>query len=216
MYVFVRRIHRWPTLQPTLARSTPHLHLQQPICPIHSSPRQVRNYPRLLIRSSALIIMDPSSPPEHPTRGSPSANAPGASSTTLSHRPAPGGRQGQSSESASQNTGSAPIPDDEHGADLPLNMTASVMLTSLPRDAHQALADVEAIDTGKGKLRSASTVMKMHLFSLGFLFIPADFIHSMTVVLTPRQSRSAFSLCHQRQYSRIVCSKSAPRRNLRR
>jgi ubiquitin-like protein ATG12 len=44
-----------------------------------------------------------------------------------------------------------PIPDDEHGADLPMNMTASVMLTGLPRDAHQALADVEAIDAGKGK-----------------------------------------------------------------
>lgn len=44
-----------------------------------------------------------------------------------------------------------PIPDDEHGADLPMNMTASVMLTGLPRDAHQALADVEAIDAGKGR-----------------------------------------------------------------
>ena len=43
-----------------------------------------------------------------------------------------------------------PIPDDEHGAHLPMNMTASVMLTGLPRDAHQALADVEAIDAGKG------------------------------------------------------------------
>lgn len=31
-----------------------------------------------------------------------------------------------------------------------MNMTASVMLTGLPRDAHQALADVEAIDDGKG------------------------------------------------------------------
>lgn len=50
--------------------------------------------------------------------------------------------------------GDGPIPDDEHGADLPMNMTASVMLTGLPRDAHQALADVEAIDAGKGELRS--------------------------------------------------------------
>jgi hypothetical protein len=31
-----------------------------------------------------------------------------------------------------------------------MNMSASVMLTGLPRDAHQALADVEAIDAGKG------------------------------------------------------------------
>jgi hypothetical protein len=29
-------------------------------------------------------------------------------------------------------------------------MSASVVLTALPRDAHQALADAEAIDTGKG------------------------------------------------------------------
>lgn len=47
--------------------------------------------------------------------------------------------------------GEGPIPDDEHGADLPMNMTASVMLTALPRDAHQALADVEAIDAGKSE-----------------------------------------------------------------
>lgn len=45
-----------------------------------------------------------------------------------------------------------PIPDDEHGADLQMNMTASIMLTALPRDAHQALADVEAIDAGKGTI----------------------------------------------------------------
>lgn len=33
-----------------------------------------------------------------------------------------------------------------------MNMTASVMLTGLPRDAHQALADVEVIDAGKGEM----------------------------------------------------------------
>jgi hypothetical protein len=31
-----------------------------------------------------------------------------------------------------------------------MNMSASVMLTNLPRDATQALADVESIDSGKG------------------------------------------------------------------
>ena len=46
----------------------------------------------------------------------------------------------------------APIPDEEHGADMPMTMTASVVLTSLPPDAHQALADAEAVDTGKGEL----------------------------------------------------------------
>jgi ubiquitin-like protein ATG12 len=48
-----------------------------------------------------------------------------------------------------------PIPDEEHGADLPLTMSASVVLTGLPRDAHQALADAEAVDTGKGKSTSS-------------------------------------------------------------
>ncbi|EEP76283.1 predicted protein [Uncinocarpus reesii 1704] len=43
----------------------------------------------------------------------------------------------------------APIPDEDHGAELPLTMTASVILTGLPKDAHRALTDVEAIDAGK-------------------------------------------------------------------
>ena len=48
-------------------------------------------------------------------------------------------------------TAAAPIPDEEQGADLPLTMSASVVLTGLPQDAHQALADVDAIDSGKGE-----------------------------------------------------------------
>jgi hypothetical protein len=32
-----------------------------------------------------------------------------------------------------------------------MTMSASVVLSSLPRDAHRALADAEAVDTGKGK-----------------------------------------------------------------
>ena len=93
--------------------------------------------------------MDSSSPLDRSTRDS-SANRRG--STSLSHRPSP--RQTHPPESPSPNLGDAPIPDDEHGADLPMNMSASVMLTGLPRDAHQALADVEAIDAGKGKLHT--------------------------------------------------------------
>lgn len=90
--------------------------------------------------------MDPSSPSERSSRNSPNL----ASGSTLSHRPSlstsrQGQRQGSNSPSVD-----APIPDDDHDADLPMNMTASVMLTGLPRDAHQALADVEAIDDGKG------------------------------------------------------------------
>lgn len=43
-----------------------------------------------------------------------------------------------------------PIPDDDHEADLPLTMTASVVLTSLPRDATAALKDAGAFDKPKG------------------------------------------------------------------
>ena len=42
------------------------------------------------------------------------------------------------------------VPDEDHGVDLPMSMTASVILTNLPRDASQALADVEALDDRKG------------------------------------------------------------------
>ena len=94
--------------------------------------------------------MNPSSPSERSILNSPAAPP---EPSRLSHRPSLGRRE-QHSESASPNSGDAPIPDDEHGADLPMNMTASVLLTGLPRDAHQALADVEAIDAGKGKQRS--------------------------------------------------------------
>jgi hypothetical protein len=42
------------------------------------------------------------------------------------------------------------VPDEDHGVDLPMSMTASVILTHLPKDATQALADVEAMDDVKG------------------------------------------------------------------
>jgi hypothetical protein len=42
------------------------------------------------------------------------------------------------------------VPDEDHGVDLPMGMTASVILTNLPKDASQALADVEALDDRKG------------------------------------------------------------------
>lgn len=80
--------------------------------------------------------MDPSSPLERSPRNSPSSS--------LSYRTSSGQPQDLSPSM------DAPIPDDQHGADLPMNMTASVMLTGLPRDAHQALADVEHIDNHKG------------------------------------------------------------------
>ncbi|KAL4865603.1 hypothetical protein BDV12DRAFT_174415 [Aspergillus spectabilis] len=68
------------------------------------------------------------------------------------------------------NTGTAPIPDDEHGADLPMTMSASIVLTSLPRDAHQALADAEAVDTGKVTVRfqplASAPILKNRVFKI--------------------------------------------------
>ncbi|CAI7601812.1 unnamed protein product [Penicillium pancosmium] len=114
--------------------------------------------------------MDPSSPSERSARNSPNLSS---GSTPLSHRPSPNigntGRQGQrpGPDSPSLET---PIPDDEHGADLPMNMTASVMLTGLPRDAHQALADVEAIDAGKVTVRfqplPSAPILKNRVFKI--------------------------------------------------
>jgi len=46
----------------------------------------------------------------------------------------------------------APIPDDdEQAADLPLTMAASVVLTSLPRDAHEALEGAGELPQDKGE-----------------------------------------------------------------
>lgn len=85
--------------------------------------------------------MDPSS--------SPASNA-NPSTSTLSHRPASRRQTDSPGSRTSSNNNNTPIPDEEHGADMPMTMSASVVLTSLPRDAHQALADAENIDTGKG------------------------------------------------------------------
>lgn len=145
-----------------------------------------------------IAIMNPSSPSERSARGSPTSNPLATASSTLSHRPAPG--HSQSSESPSPQPGSAPIPDDEHGADLPMNMTASVMLTGLPRDAHQALADVEAIDRGKSKHQPK-------------WFVP---LTTQTNNMILRQLPSASSHSHQPRSLKIGSSKSAPLRNLRR
>jgi ubiquitin-like protein ATG12 len=50
-------------------------------------------------------------------------------------------------------TDPAPIPDEEHEADLPLTMNASVVLTSLPHDAHTALAAAGTFEKEKGNTR---------------------------------------------------------------
>nr|A1CTJ1.2 RecName: Full=Ubiquitin-like protein ATG12; AltName: Full=Autophagy-related protein 12 [Aspergillus clavatus NRRL 1] len=102
---------------------------------------------------------------ENPSSGnSPPSNPPHLTGSKLSHRPA---SRRQDSES---NTRSAPIPDDEHGADLPLTMSASVVLSSLPRDAHRALADAEAVDTGKVTVRfqplPSAPILKNRVFKI--------------------------------------------------
>lgn len=45
------------------------------------------------------------------------------------------------------------VPDEDHGVDIPMTMSASVVLTSLPIDAHQALAEVDALDERKVTVR---------------------------------------------------------------
>lgn len=76
---------------------------------------------------------------------------------SLAHRRASHRQRTDSSASKSNNnSANTPIPDEDHGADMPMTMSASVVLTSLPRDAHQALADAEAIDTGKSESLSSS------------------------------------------------------------
>ena len=45
------------------------------------------------------------------------------------------------------------VPDEDHGVDLPMSMMASVILTNLPKDATEALADVDALDDKKVVVR---------------------------------------------------------------
>lgn len=44
----------------------------------------------------------------------------------------------------------ATVPDEDPGIDLPMTMSASVLLTNLPKDASLALGEVEELDRGKG------------------------------------------------------------------
>ena len=47
-----------------------------------------------------------------------------------------------------------PIPDDAHTPEVPLTMSASVVLTALPQDAHAALAQAGATELKKGEWSS--------------------------------------------------------------
>ena len=63
----------------------------------------------------------------------------------------------------------APIPDDEHTADLPLTMSASVVLTALPQDAHAALAQAGASEQRKG-MRDSSYIRITKLIGFPFSY----------------------------------------------
>ncbi|RHZ54387.1 ubiquitin-like protein ATG12 [Aspergillus thermomutatus] len=108
--------------------------------------------------------MDSPSPENASGTSSPNPRPPHIAGSRLSHRPA---SQRTDSDSNSRST---PIPDDEHGADLPMTMSASVVLSSLPRDAHRALADAEAVDTGKVTVRfqplPSAPILKNRVFKI--------------------------------------------------
>jgi hypothetical protein len=70
------------------------------------------------------------------------------------------------------------VPDEDHGVDLPMSMTASVILTNLPKDASQALADVEALDDKKSTCRPLSPPNKSSIP------ISASPIHSNSATCT--------------------------------
>ena len=71
----------------------------------------------------------------------------------------PPGTTTPSPGTGSETPPAATVPDEDPGVDLPLTMSASVILTNLPKDASQALEEVEALDSGKGMLRLGYTVM---------------------------------------------------------
>ncbi|KIW73840.1 hypothetical protein PV04_01927 [Phialophora macrospora] len=60
--------------------------------------------------------------------------------------------------------------DDPAEGDLPMSMTASVMLTNLPKDASQALREIEAIDDRKVSVRfqaiGSAPILKQRVFKI--------------------------------------------------
>jgi len=68
------------------------------------------------------------------------------------------------------NTSSEDTEDDTTGGDLPMSMTASVMLTNLPKDASQALKEIEAIDDRKISVRfhpiGSAPILKQKVFKI--------------------------------------------------
>ncbi|KIX05779.1 uncharacterized protein Z518_03751 [Rhinocladiella mackenziei CBS 650.93] len=62
------------------------------------------------------------------------------------------------------------LDDTAAGGDLPMSMTASVILTNLPRDASQALKEVEEIDDRKVSIRfqpiQSAPILKQKVFKI--------------------------------------------------
>ncbi|KAG5294388.1 autophagy protein Apg12 [Histoplasma ohiense] len=95
-----------------------------------------------------------STPPLSASPNSSKPTSPRASNRGLGLASRQGSRSSRpSNDNGSRGVATTPIPDEDHSADLPLTMSASIVLTGLPKDAHQALADVDAIDSGKVTVR---------------------------------------------------------------
>ena len=46
------------------------------------------------------------------------------------------------------------VPDEDHAPDMPMSMTASMIMTHLPKDSTQALAEIDKLDDRKGKFQA--------------------------------------------------------------
>ncbi|EHY57713.1 Ubiquitin-like protein [Exophiala dermatitidis] len=87
-------------------------------------------------------------------------------------------RQHEAAPEASSAATPTPTPGDEDengqegngGGDLPMSMTASVILTNLPKDAGQALKEVDEIDNHKVSVRfqpiGSAPILKQRVFKI--------------------------------------------------
>ncbi len=82
------------------------------------------------------------------------------------------------------------VPDEDHGVDLPMSMTASVILTNLPKDATQALADVETLDDRKGRLIVYIILTSLPVQPLHFIALFSVHIKMSSTIFSNSSSRS--------------------------
>ena len=64
-------------------------------------------------------------------------------------------------QTSSPNADPSLVPDEPPAPDLPMSMTASMILTHLPQDATQALKDIESIDDFKGIVNPYPEVFRL-------------------------------------------------------